>query len=192
MKPVKTIRIIIIFLTLAMFSGCGIILPETLETDKAYDLCASLKYGSGDEVVLNLSRTAAGVWSGAISEPFALQGITVSYSAGETLLSRDSISVQPSDKGSTGAAILLDALESGLASGTEAVVRIIGSGIEISGTNRNGAFIIMLDRETTLPVSVTVAEHKLTAEFSGVAAKEFEAPILNDFDELADFGDFAD
>lgn len=192
MKAVKTIRVFIIFLTFALFSGCGLVLPENLETDKAYTMNASMKYGADDEVTLSLSRTAAGAWSGAVNEPFALQGMTVSYSAGTVTLSRGGISVQPSDKGSSGAAILLDALESGLTADTEASVRIIGSGIELSGTNRNGSFVIMLDRETTLPVSVTVAEHRLTAAFTDVIAKEFEAPIINDVDDFADFGDFAD
>lgn len=196
MKRDNIFKVILVFLTvltLMLFSGCGIIMPENLELDKAYTLTATVKYGASEDVSVSLNRTASGSWNGILNEPFALQGIAVSYSGGSVTLSRENMSVQPSDKGSVSVKLLLDALESGFSdsSGENAgkSIKTAGSSIEITGTNQNGEYILSLDKETYFPVSVTVTAHKLTAVFTGVTATEFETAILNDFDDFADFAE---
>lgn len=181
-----------IFLVLFIQTGCSALSglnAENINLEKAFSLTAEIKYQNADIIKGTFERTSVGIWKGVLTEPFALQGISLDYTNGALVLSCAGISVEPSGSGVIAARLMFDALESAFTK-TAVDIKAAGASIEVSGINGNGAYILTIDKTTGLPISMTVPDRNLSISFTEVTAADFNAVSIEDavdFDEIKDF-----
>lgn len=164
-----------VILAAVLFTSCsGRLDPDDLDFYKAFTFDARLEYnGSGSAA--NFSRTAAGTWTGTLTEPYALQGVKVDFSPSEMTVSYSDFAVRyggdaPPDFNIT-AFVMFGALENAFG-GRYSTVYAGKDGFEITGIADGDNYVLRLDKDG-LPTSLEVPGQQLKAVFTGVEAKSF-------------------
>ena len=174
---------IILCFSLAACSGPSTINPERLKIDKAYSFNADIKYGdfSAEGV---LERKSAGVWTITLSEPFALQGVVMTYEQGTLTAYFESLptpQVLPEleNKSNSVIELIVGAFENAInGEGREAIS--FGDKVKISSRAGNPPkpYELMFDKQSLEPLTLSIPDKSLTAEFSEVQVSQIVQVIL--------------
>ena len=147
--------------------------------DIAFTASADISYG-GLDLAADITRNESGEWEFRITEPYALEGLTMTVSGGSTTAGM---------LGSTGAADLgenavsmakaiAQAYDAAAASGE--TPGVTETGYKLSGTSELGAYSVSLDKDG-IPVMFTSDAGKLTAglkDFTKITPPEKEARVV--------------
>ena len=191
MKITKPARKVLPFLiatimAVTIFAACSevsTINPERLKIDKAYKFTAIVQYGnenaattakqeSANNVAGVFERKNEGVWSVTLTEPYALEGIVMTYDNGEiTAIFENMQSIVYSE---------LSVVEHIVASFENAIGgegrEVISHKDVITITSRAGspafAYELVLDKSDLEPISLRIKDRALSAEFSDVQASQ--------------------
>jgi hypothetical protein len=166
--------LLVLLIIIALFcTACGGVDPENLELDKSYSFNASLEYGERTSSA-HFTRSAPGEWSGTLTDPYALQGISIIYTPLEMSVSYSGFSSDfsetPNDVNVT-AFVMFCALESAF-KGDGITVTSGKNSIEITGRTDGDTFILKLDRDG-IPTTLDVPGRQLKITFSDVILKDF-------------------
>jgi hypothetical protein len=181
MKKITAALTIIALFTLTSCSGISSMNPDKLKIDKAYKFTVDIQY---DEFSASgqFERIAAGMWEITMTAPFALEGMTMTYSNGHISSQYEQMSAVMSDD--SVAMMIIAAFENAVdGEGRE----IISTKEEIRITSRAGnparAYELILDKKSLTPLSLKIADAKLSAEFSQVQISQI-VHVLIDYEQM--------
>jgi hypothetical protein len=175
----KTIVIIAVLSLLSLLLGActGItsINPERLKIDKAYEFTADMQYGEFHSTA-QFNRINPDEWEVALTEPFALEGVTMSYRNGETTAQFEGLSGVLGTGGI--AELIITSFENAIGGeGRE----VISSKEQITITSKAGtpakSYELTLEKRSLEPLTLKIPEVSLTVEFSGVQVSQI-VPVL--------------
>ncbi|MDR2559282.1 MAG: hypothetical protein LBC86_07060 [Oscillospiraceae bacterium] len=170
MRKFYLIALIIIALTV---TACGGVDLENLDLNKSFSFTAQLEYG-GRSSAAHFTRSAPGEWSGTLTDPYALQGISIIYAPPEMSVSYSGFSADHSDTPSdinVTAFVMFCALESAF-KGDGITVTSGKNFIEITGRTDGDTFILRLDKDG-FPMMLDVPNRQLKIAFSEVTVRDF-------------------
>ena len=133
------------------FSACSAELAKTVKPDFDKSFTANVQIAAGGESFSGkLTRKAENCWSFAVSEPFALEGLTVTAENGETTFSFLGYEcfADFSDKATSAVKLLCDAYEAAADN-----MESFENGF-FEGTAANGAYSVILGADGT-PETIT-------------------------------------
>jgi hypothetical protein len=151
----------------------GNVNPDNLDFDRAFSFTASFEYGERTSSA-QFTRLAPDEWSGTLTEPYALQGVEISYTPLAMNVSYSGFTVDfgdAPDDVNVMAFVLFCALESAFR-GDGVTVTTGKDWVEITGRTDGDTYILMLDR-VGLPTSLEVPNRQLRITFSDVTARGF-------------------
>ena len=174
-----TITACLLSLLLTSCSGPRSINPDRLKLDKAYEFVADISYGEDSSVTGQFNRINTNEWEIALKEPYALEGVTLSYNNGEVTAEYMELNgIVTSDNAIYTS--MLAAFENAVnGDGREAV----SIGEEIIITSKAGtpskSYEIVFDKKTLTPLTLKIPDISLTAELSPVQAIQ-RVQVLHD------------
>ena len=180
MKNSKKLMSVILILSLFLTACSGVmsVNPDRLKLDKAYEFTANIQHGESNTAA-NFSRKNAGSWEITLLEPFALEGMTITYDNG--IFSAEYQGLESCGVSGTGgeniAEIMIAVFENSInGEGRE----IISSGEEIIITSKanSKSYELILDKKTLSPLSMKIPDASLTADFSGVQISQIVQVVL--------------
>jgi hypothetical protein len=164
--------LVCLIITALICTACGGVDPENLDLNKSYSFNAELNYGERTSSA-HFTRSAPGEWSGTMTDPYALQGISIIYTPLEMSVSYSGFSSDfsetPNDINVT-AFVVFCALESAF-KGDGVTVTSGKNFIEITGRTDGDTFILRLNRDG-LPATLDVPGRQLTVTFTDVSVKD--------------------
>jgi len=167
-------------------SGISTINPNRLQLDKAYKLTANIQYGN-NAAVANFTRSAANVWEIAFLEPFAMEGMVLTYLDG-----RVSMELKGQNTGTFVAddavfTMIIAAFEHALTGeGREAIA--VGEEIKLNsraGGSANKPYEMVLNRKSHEPISLKLPTMRVIVDFSSVTVSQIVPVILQDSERVA-------
>ncbi|MCL1788823.1 MAG: hypothetical protein FWG33_00515 [Oscillospiraceae bacterium] len=163
----------IIAVAMTACSGVSTMNPDRLKIDKSYKFSANILYGEL-RATAEFERKDTQVWEVVLTEPFALEGMTLTYYQGEVTAyfeGLDNSQTLPASNNNTAdiASLLICAFENAVnGEGRE----VISNGEEIRVSSRAGnpanSYELIFDKKSLAPVSMKIPEKSFTADFSEV------------------------
>lgn len=151
-------------------SGCSTpIVQAKPDIDKCFTAEAEIKIG-GDVLSGSISRKDEGCWELCVTEPFPLEGLTVTVDEEGTKLSMLGMEANAdfSDNASSAVRLITEAFESA-ADNAEGYAENA-----FKGTNENGGFVITVD-ENGVPTGINLSGHGIAVKLSEWVEMEVNA-----------------
>ncbi len=155
-----------IVLALGM-TGCTAAIPNK-KPDLEKSFSAEVKMKVGSEALSGcISRLGEEQWELKVSEPFALEGLTVTMDSEGTKLSMLGFEAQAdfSDSALSGLKLVAEAYEKA----ADSVDGFVDNAF--SGTNENGCYSVYLDENGVIK-GITVDDYNIEVQFSGWAERD--------------------
>ena len=162
-KAVQSVIISICVLALAACgSNGGILTPKPPDMNKLFTFTANITQAEQNYSV-QLDRTDAGKWQITFTEPYALQGVSFTYSKEGVSADYDGISVESltDDFSSSFIAAMVRSLESAVQDGNGAV-RYNESGFTV----QSGECLLSFPKNSDKPNSFEIAKEKIRGEIT--------------------------
>ncbi|MCL2632885.1 MAG: hypothetical protein FWD34_00030 [Oscillospiraceae bacterium] len=175
--------ILLLVFSLILISACsGVtrINPDSLKLNKAYEFTVNMSKGEFNTVA-RFARKNADIWEITLLEPFALEGISLTYNKGVVSADFDGVTAN-SEKIQPNAvyAIVISALENAFCGEGREIVSA-GEIITITGSTGTYAYTLTLDKKTLQPLELKMPDASLTAAFSQTITSDIiEVVIVGD------------
>ena len=179
----KATKFLTMFTLIAViaFTACGgtsVIAPEKLKLDKAYKFSAAIEF-SEFAVKGEFERKSPNVWEVVMTEPFALEGVVLTYDNGEISATLDNIQTTLSGELSV-VNYIISAFENAVSGeGRE----IISANENIIVSSRAGtpalAYELIFAKKSLEPKSLTIPARALNVTFSEVQTSQIVHVVLN-------------
>jgi hypothetical protein len=173
MKNLLTVAApLLIMLFLTACSGITSVNPERLKLDKSYTFTANIDYGT-QNAVAQFVRLSANSWEIVLTEPFALEGVKLSYENGEITTQFEEMDAIMSS-GNVAEAIIT-AFESAIIGENR---QAVSNGENIIISSKTGSlYELTLTKSDLQPLSMKIPAQNITVEFSGVQTAQI-VPVL--------------
>lgn len=173
-KRIKALTLAAGLILTAILTGCTGIMgvsPESLDLNRAYSFTAQIDY-EGFSATAEIQRVGERSWTAMLTEPAALQGLSVVYEGGGATMSYAGFTIEPDKSVTNMVTAITDVLENAIAKENLEVISA-KEHIQLSGTSTLGAYVLKLDKATGLPLTLSVSELRLEVVFSNVVVAEF-------------------
>jgi len=162
-------------------SGIALLNPGSIKLDKAYEFTASIQHGELNTLA-QFSRRNADNWEISLLEPFAVEGVTLSYENGSFTALYDNAASNPAANGDAVYQLMIDAFENAInGEGREIVSGKAPSKGQIKVTSKAGSpaksYELVLDKKSLEPLKLKIPEAGITAEFSEVRVSQVVSVI---------------
>ncbi|MCL2036213.1 MAG: hypothetical protein FWG83_02350 [Oscillospiraceae bacterium] len=162
-----TLCVMVLCLLLNACSADGKIDPQKLKIDKSYKFTADIQYGEFNATALFV-RTNTEQWEITLFEPYALEGMSLTYDNGKTTATFEGLEFSFNENASETTGVyeaFIEAFESAISfEGREA----ISAGEIITITAKSGLYELTFDKKSLEPIALKIPGSSIEAVFSDV------------------------
>jgi hypothetical protein len=166
--------IILVLIPSVSCTGVNTMNPERLKIDKAYEFTAAIQYGEFTATG-EFSRRNADSWKITMLEPFAFEGVILTYSAGSMTAQFENLNTTLPESAAVFTMMIASFENAVNGEGRE----VVSAKEQITVTSRaeGKSYTLVLDKRTLEPISLKMPEVSLSAEFSQVQVSQV-VPVI--------------
>ncbi|MCL2078132.1 MAG: hypothetical protein FWH08_06995 [Oscillospiraceae bacterium] len=166
------ITVFALLICVSCYAGLGI---GNLDLNQSYSFTVNMEY-NGASSTAELTRTAMDRWEGALTAPYALQGVGIEYTPLEMSISYSGFTVRheldSSGEFNIVVSFMFRAFEHAFKDSEEVNISSGRDFIEITGAIDGDVYILTLDK-AGLPTSLEIPSRQFRAVFTEVTAERF-------------------